>query len=135
MCFSLRSCIASAQLAHNPGDVVAFKRAIGAPRRGIGAQTVTAIETFATARKLPVLVAAQRIVSGETAKGVNPGAVKALGPFVHAVLTLRSASIDPAIKLSDVLNKVLLDMKFSEYIQVRPCLVVGCCILLFQDGC
>jgi DNA helicase II / ATP-dependent DNA helicase PcrA len=107
----------SVQVALNPGDALAFKRAVGTPRRGIGPQTISALEAHATARKLPIFTVCQRVVQGEGVKGVSPAAVKALGPFTHAILTLKMASNDPAVPLSDAVQRMLTSLKFPEYLQ------------------
>jgi DNA helicase II / ATP-dependent DNA helicase PcrA len=105
------------QVALNPGDTLAFKRAIVAPRRGIGPQTVSALEAHAVARKMPLFTVCQRIVQGESIKGVAPAAVKALGPFVHAILTLKTACNNPAVPISDAVQRMLTSIKFPEYLQ------------------
>ena len=67
-------------------------------------------------------------VGGESVKGVSAAALKALGPFTHAVVTLREGAKDIAVPLANIITKLLKDLKFAEYIQVssQPECVFAC---------
>src|SRR5918994_1335192 len=84
----IRDVIAYLRLLLNPQDVVAARRVINTPKRGIGDATVTAIEGFAVIEGVPFLEAARR------ADEIGSLATRAKGAgarFVHVMNTLAAA--------------------------------------------
>ncbi|HEX6208235.1 MAG TPA: DNA helicase PcrA [Actinomycetota bacterium] len=71
----------------NPQDVVATRRVINTPKRGIGDQTLAAVEAFARDEGITVLEAARR---AEEIATLSPRAVGALRGFVEVMDSLRS---------------------------------------------
>lgn len=107
------------QLAHSPGDVSAFKRAVNVPRRGVGPQTAAAIVAFADSERVDVSSACERIAKGSAAKGLSTAAWKAVVPFANAMRTFRAACADGSVSIAAAVEKLLTDIKFTEYVQVR----------------
>ena len=81
----VKDLLAYLHLAVRPNDLASFKRAIAAPRRGVGDATVSAIAAFAATAGVSLLAACGRIVAGEKVRGVGPAVWKAMGPFLRAV--------------------------------------------------
>jgi DNA helicase-2/ATP-dependent DNA helicase PcrA len=82
----IRDVLAYLRLLVNPQDVVSARRIINSPKRGIGEQTVSALEGFAATEGVPFLDACRRVdeiaLLGQRAKGAVLG-------FVGVMDTLR----------------------------------------------
>jgi DNA helicase-2/ATP-dependent DNA helicase PcrA len=81
--------IAYLRLLLNPQDVIAARRVINTPKRGIGDATVAAIEGFAAIEGIPFLEAARRTdeiaTLGTRAKGAVAGFVRVMETLSAAV--------------------------------------------------
>ncbi|HYZ14369.1 MAG TPA: 3'-5' exonuclease, partial [Actinomycetota bacterium] len=84
----IRDVIAYLRLLLNPQDVVAARRVINTPKRGIGDATVTAIEGFAAIEGVPFLEAARR---ADEIGSLATRARGAIAGFVHVIDTLAAA--------------------------------------------
>ena len=84
----IRDVIAYLRLLLNPQDVVAARRVINTPKRGIGDASVTAIEGFAAIEGVPFLEAARRAAEIGSLATRARGAVAG---FVHVMDTLAAA--------------------------------------------
>jgi DNA helicase II / ATP-dependent DNA helicase PcrA len=84
----IRDVIAYLRLLLNPQDVVAARRVINTPKRGIGDATVTAIEGFAAIEGVPFLGAARR---ADEIGSLATRAKGAVAGFVHVMDTLAAA--------------------------------------------
>ena len=84
----IRDVIAYVRLLLNPQDVVAARRVINTPKRGIGDATVTAIEGFAAIEGVPFLEAARR---ADEIGSLATRARGAVAGFVHVMDTLAAA--------------------------------------------
>jgi DNA helicase-2/ATP-dependent DNA helicase PcrA len=84
----IRDVIAYLRLLLNPQDVVAARRVINTPKRGIGDATVTAIEGFAAIEGVPFLEAARR---ADEIGSLATRARGAVAGFVHVMDTLAAA--------------------------------------------
>jgi DNA helicase II / ATP-dependent DNA helicase PcrA len=71
----------------NPQDVVSVRRVINTPKRGIGDQTVAALESFARDEGIPLEEAARR---AEEIGMLSPRAVSATRGFVEVMESLRA---------------------------------------------
>jgi DNA helicase II / ATP-dependent DNA helicase PcrA len=78
----VKDVLAYLRLLVNPQDVVAARRVINTPKRGIGDATVAALEGFATIEGIPFLEAARRVDEiaslGARAKGAVSGFVEVM---------------------------------------------------------
>lgn len=86
----VKDVLAWARLVANPRDEVAFVRALGAPRRGVGAVTLTRLRDAATARGVSLPEAAE-----EGVKGLSKQAGAALAAFFAVVRDLRARPRSP----------------------------------------
>jgi DNA helicase-2/ATP-dependent DNA helicase PcrA len=84
----IRDVIAYLRLLLNPQDVVAARRVVNTPKRGIGEATVAAIEGFAAIEGIPVLEAARR---ADEIGSLATRAKGAVAGFVHVMDTLAAA--------------------------------------------
>jgi DNA helicase-2/ATP-dependent DNA helicase PcrA len=84
----IRDVIAYLRLLLNPQDVVAARRVINTPKRGIGDATVTAIEGFAAIEGVPFLEAARR---ADEIGSLATRARGAVAGFVQVMDTLAAA--------------------------------------------
>jgi len=84
----IRDVIAYLRLLLNPQDVVAARRVINTPKRGIGEATVTAIEGFAAIEGVPFLEAARR---ADEIGSLATRAKGAIAGFVNVMDTLAAA--------------------------------------------
>jgi DNA helicase II / ATP-dependent DNA helicase PcrA len=89
----IKDALAYLRLVTNPGDALAFRRALGAPPRGIGRATLGRLEELAAATGTPgtPLLATATRVAGEF--GGRAG--RALREFVHVVAQLVAIAAAP----------------------------------------
>jgi DNA helicase-2/ATP-dependent DNA helicase PcrA len=73
----IKDVLAYLRLLVNPSDVISFRRVVNTPKRGIGDQTVAALEAFARDEGIDVVEACRRVdeiaVLGARAKGAVAG--------------------------------------------------------------
>ncbi len=84
----IRDVLAYLRLLVNPQDVVSARRVINTPKRGIGEQTVAALERFARFEEIPFLEACRRV---EEVDGLGPRARGAVAGFVQVIDRLAEA--------------------------------------------
>ena len=82
----IRDAIAYLRLIVQPADDLAFERIVNTPTRGLGLKTITTIRASARQQGLPMLAAAENMLSDTTLK---PAARKHLAEFVNMVITWR----------------------------------------------
>ena len=90
----IRDLIAWLRLVANPADDEAFRRAISAPRRGVGDTTVELLAAEAEQAGVPLLGIARR--AGEIA-GMRPATKEGLRNFVAVVDRLRTMAADTSV--------------------------------------
>ncbi len=86
----IKDALAYLRLVTNPADDLAFRRALGAPPRGIGRATLGRLEELARAAGMPLLATAER-----AAEELGGRAGRALGEFVRVVARLTAAAAAP----------------------------------------
>jgi ATP-dependent DNA helicase UvrD/PcrA len=86
----IKDALAYLRLVTNPGDALAFRRALGAPPRGIGRATLGRLEELAAATGTPLLATATR-----AADEFGGRAGRALREFVHVVTQLVATAAAP----------------------------------------
>ncbi|GIV00008.1 MAG: DNA helicase [Actinomycetota bacterium] len=84
----IKDVLAYLRLLVNPQDVVSARRIINTPKRGIGEQTVAALEGFAAIEGVPFLEACRRV---EEISGLQPRARGAVASFVGVMDRLAEA--------------------------------------------
>lgn len=90
----IRDLIAWLRLVANPADDEAFRRAIAAPRRGVGDTTVELLAAEAEQAGVPLLEIARR--AGDIA-GMRPATKEGLRNFVAVVDRLRAMAADTSV--------------------------------------
>jgi len=84
----IKDVLAYLRLLVNPQDVISARRIINTPKRGIGEQTVAALEGFAAMEGIPFLEACRRVEGIPT---LQPRARGAVAGFVHVMDRLAEA--------------------------------------------
>lgn len=90
----IKDLIAWLRLIANPADDEAFRRALTAPKRGVGETTVELMATEARAAGVPLLELARRI---GTVEGVRPATRTALTGMVAVVDRFRALAADSGV--------------------------------------
>jgi DNA helicase-2/ATP-dependent DNA helicase PcrA len=90
----VRDLLAWLRLAANPADDEAFRRAITAPRRGIGDATVELLAALAREQGIPLLEMARR---AGTLDGVRPATREALTEVVRLADRFRESATDASV--------------------------------------
>lgn len=90
----IRDLLAWLRLIANPADDEAFRRAIAAPRRGIGEATVEMLALAAADAGIPLLEAARR---DDLASGARPATRNALADFAAVVERFRVMADDASV--------------------------------------
>ena len=115
----IRDLVAYLRLARNPYDRLAFERVVNAPRRGVGAKTLTALTDWASVHAQSLLDAAAA-AGGVADLGVAPprvskGAAKGLARFAQTVQRARATAAEAP--LTDALRLILLETDFREWLE------------------
>ena len=90
----VRDILAWLRLAANPADDEAFRRAITAPKRGIGETTVELMAESARALGIPLLEMARR---ANELDGMRPAARQALADIVRLADRFRETAVDASV--------------------------------------
>ncbi len=90
----IKDLIAWLRLIANPADDEAFRRALGAPKRGVGETTLELLAVEARAAGIPLLEQARRIA---TVEGVRPATRTALRELVAVVDRFRTVATDTSV--------------------------------------
>jgi DNA helicase-2/ATP-dependent DNA helicase PcrA len=101
----IRDLIAWLRLVANPADDEAFRRAISAPRRGVGDTTVELLYAEAQQAGIPLLEMARRV---STLAGMRPATKESIANFVALVDRLRAAATDTSV------DRLLVDLVESS---------------------
>ncbi len=83
------------RLLLNPQDVISFRRVVNMPKRGIGDQTVAALEAFANEQEIDVVEAARRIDEIATLNARAKGAVAGFNQVMIALEGLFADGVGP----------------------------------------
>ena len=83
------------RLLLNPQDVISFRRVVNMPKRGIGDQTVAALEAFASEQEIDVVEAARRIDEIATLNARAKGAVAGFNQVMIALEGLFADGVGP----------------------------------------
>ena len=90
----IKDLVAWLRLIANPADDEAFRRAIGAPKRGVGETTLDLLALEARTAAIPLLEQARRI---DTIGGIRPATRTALLDLVATVDRLRAMANDASV--------------------------------------
>jgi superfamily I DNA/RNA helicase len=99
----------------NPQDVGAFTRIVNAPRRGIGATSMSRVLAFANTVGIPIWEAASE---PEQVPGLGAAAIKALRRFMGTMNVLRERAESDA-PISTVLAEMLSETGYREALEAE----------------
>jgi len=105
----IRDAIAYLRVIAQPADDLALERIINTPRRGIGAATIQTIHQLARARDLPMLAAAEVLISTDELKAA---ARKKLTELINMFIQWRQAA--ESLSHTDLAMKVLDESGYTE---------------------
>jgi DNA helicase-2/ATP-dependent DNA helicase PcrA len=111
----VRDLLAWLRLVANPADVEAFRRAVAAPRRGVGEATIEMLVASAADAGLPVLDAA---VSDAVLRGARPATRQALADFVGTVQRAQAVAADASV--DQLLTEIIAATGFLDALKAEP---------------
>jgi DNA helicase-2/ATP-dependent DNA helicase PcrA len=110
----IRDLIAWLRLIANPADDEAFRRAIAAPRRGVGETTVEMLALAARDARVPLLEAAR---SESLVAGARPAARAALAEFAAVVERFRMQATDASVDA--LLTDLVRTIGYADYLRAE----------------
>jgi len=108
----IRDIMSYLRLVANPHDEEAFRRAVGAPRRGIGDTTVEWLAERARTEGLSLFSAASR---PDIATELRPAARTALAGFTSLIDRYRDRVSDMAV--DEMIKQLVIDVNYAEYLR------------------
>jgi DNA helicase-2/ATP-dependent DNA helicase PcrA len=108
----IRDLMAYLRLLANPSDDEAFRRAVGAPRRGIGDTTVEWLAERARLEGIALFTAATR---PEITGDMRPAARTALAGFVALIEKFRADLADYAV--DELLKELVIEINYAEHLK------------------
>ena len=108
----IRDLMAYLRLLANPSDDEAFRRAVGAPRRGIGDTTVEWLSERARIEGISLFAAASR---PDILADQRPAARAALGAFVALIEKFRADLADYAV--DELLKELVIQINYAEHLK------------------
>jgi DNA helicase-2/ATP-dependent DNA helicase PcrA len=110
----IRDLMAYLRLVANPDDDEAFRRAIGAPRRGIGDTTVEWLSERARIDGLSLYKAASR---PDVLAEMRPAARAPLSAFVALIDKFRADVADYAV--DELIREIVIDINYAEHLRAE----------------
>lgn len=110
----IRDIMAYLKLVANPADDEAFRRAVNAPKRGLGEATITLLVERAQREGVPLLTIASRT---DVVAELRPAARAALADFVLLVQRLRTAAVDSAV--DELLRDLAASIKYADHLRAE----------------
>jgi DNA helicase-2/ATP-dependent DNA helicase PcrA len=111
----IRDLMAYLKLIANPNDDEAFRRAIAAPKRGIGDTSIDALAGAARAERLPLLAASVRT---DLTSSLRPAARNTLLDFAALIHRLGEAAREDAV--DELLRDLVEAIRYGEYLKAEP---------------
>jgi DNA helicase-2/ATP-dependent DNA helicase PcrA len=108
----IRDLMAYLRLLANPSDDEAFRRAVGAPRRGIGDTTVEWLAERARLEGIALFTAATR---PEIVADMRPAARTALAGFVTLIEKFRTDLAEYAV--DELLKELVIEINYAEHLK------------------
>ncbi|MEK0431150.1 MAG: hypothetical protein RL139_954 [Gemmatimonadota bacterium] len=110
----IKDLVAWLRLVANPADDEAFRRALGAPKRGVGETTLELLATEARAAGIPLLEQSRRIAP---VPGVRPATKTALQALVATVDRVRALAADAGV--DQLLLEVIRETRYDEALRAE----------------
>ena len=110
----IRDLMSYLKLIGNPNDDEAFRRAVSAPRRGLGETTIELLSERARAAGVPMLAAATR---ADLHEGIRAAARTSLGDFAGVILNFRERARTDSV---DAILRDLIDaIRYVEHLRAE----------------
>ena len=114
----IRDALAYLRVIAQPADDLAFARIINTPRRGIGATTIAAIQSHSLALGMPMLAAAESLItSPNISGGLKSGVRDKVAAIVNLFIHWRQAAVE--LSHTDLVQKVLDDSGYTAMWQAE----------------
>ena len=110
----IRDLMAYLKLIANPSDDEAFRRAVSAPKRGLGETTIEQLADAARSRSLPMFEAAQL---PDVVATLRAAARVALGEFVRLIASLREGAVEAAV--DEILRDLVEAIHYGDYLRAE----------------
>jgi DNA helicase-2/ATP-dependent DNA helicase PcrA len=110
----IRDLMSYLRLIANPADDEAFRRAVAAPRRGVGDTTVEFVAERARQLNIPLLAAStDPSITGD----LRPAARTALASFATMIASFRGKMNDLAV--DELLRELIIDIRYDEHLRAE----------------
>src|SRR5256885_15947361 len=110
----IRDLMAYLRLIANPADDEAFRRAVGAPRRGVGDTTVEFLAERARQVGVPLLAAS---TDPSIVADLRPAARTALAAFAALIMGFRERIND--LSVDEILRELVIDTRYDEHLRAE----------------
>ena len=110
----VRDLMSYLKLIANPADDEAFRRAVSAPKRGLGDTSIEQLASVAREAGVPMLEAARR---PELLAGMRAAARGALGEFSTLIAGFRESAQEAAV--DELLREVVEGIRYDEYLRAE----------------
>ncbi|MFA5989340.1 MAG: UvrD-helicase domain-containing protein [Sphingomonas sp.] len=110
----IRDALAYLRLVHQPSDDLAFERIVNVPKRGLGDKAVQKLHLLARAERVPMSVAAARILDTDELTGA---ARRSLGNFVGDLARWRSLA--GTMAHADLARQILDESGYTAALQAE----------------
>lgn len=110
----IKDLLAFLRLIISDKDIIAFKRVLNIPKRGIGETTQEKIISAAAETDLPILVFCRELL-GKKTMSLTTKAREGLASFLQLIDTLRLKAKEPS--LTDILRDVIQKTDYIEYLR------------------
>jgi DNA helicase-2/ATP-dependent DNA helicase PcrA len=110
----VRDLMSYLKLIANPADDEAFRRAVAAPKRGLGDTTIEHLSTAARDAGVPMLAAAVR---PDLIAGMRAAARTALGEFAALIARFRESAREAGV--DELLREVVEGVRYDEYLRAE----------------
>ena len=110
----IRDLVSYLKLIANPADDEAFRRAVAAPRRGLGESTIEQLAERARAAGIPLLAAAGR---PDLHDGLRPAQRQALVGFAALITRFRARATDAAV--DELLLQLIEEIRFEDALRAE----------------
>ena len=110
----IKDLLAWLRIVANPADDEAFRRAVTAPRRGVGETSLDALAAFATSVGIPLLAAATH---AGFVNNLRPAAREALAKFSALVDRLREKASEASV--SEILHDIVVATDYEQHLRAE----------------
>ena len=110
----IKDLLAWLRIIANPADDEAFRRAVAAPRRGVGETSLDALATFAAEAGIPLLAAATH--AGFT-RNLRPAARDSLAKFSELVSKLNEKAKESSV--SELLHDLVIAIDYESHLRAE----------------